>query len=74
MKYHMSEPSQALFYTVAGFCEAFSIGASTVYKLFRSGDLVGVKIGRHTKISKAEAERWAATLPAFSGRNVASAG
>ena len=64
----MSEPSQALFYTVAGFCDAFSIGASTVYKLFRSGDLVGVKIGRHTKISKVEADRWAANLPAFKGK------
>lgn len=69
----MSELSQQVFYTVSEFCEAFSVGPSTTYQLMRSGELAGVKLGRHTKIKRSEAMRWAANLPAFKGRNVAPA-
>lgn len=51
--------------TVRQFGELYGPKATKTYALLKSGELRGVKIGRNTYISRAEAERWAKSLPAF---------
>lgn len=55
------------FYTVSEFLENYPMGRSTLYRLVGTGDLRLVKFGRSSRISVAEAEAWAATLPRSGG-------
>lgn len=51
-------------FSVENFCSAFSIGRTALYAELKAGRLKALKCGRRTLISRAEAERWLASLPA----------
>lgn len=50
-------------YRPAEFEIRYGITHTTLYKLFKSGELVPRKIGRATVVLHDEAEAWARTLP-----------
>ncbi|MFL2771725.1 MAG: excisionase family DNA-binding protein [Rhodospirillaceae bacterium] len=56
------EIDQQRCYTVWQFCREFNIGRSSVYRAFDEGKLKRLKIGKHVRIDKQEAERWYASL------------
>jgi excisionase family DNA binding protein len=45
------------------FCDAWNIGKTFVYAQIKSGKLRSVKCGKRTLILRADAERWARSLP-----------
>ena len=51
--------------TVAEFCLKFRISRSSAYGLLRCGALRAVKVGRGTRIRRADAAAWAERLPAY---------
>jgi excisionase family DNA binding protein len=51
------------FMTVRQFLETYPIGRTTLYRLAAAGQIPIVKIGRASRIQRADAERWAASLP-----------
>jgi excisionase family DNA binding protein len=51
--------------TVAEFCRLFRISRTSAYGFLRSGELRAVKIGRGTRIRRADAAAWEARLPAY---------
>lgn len=58
-------PSELM--TVRQFLDETSIGRTTFYRLVKSGQLRILKVGRASRISRADAERWAASLPKLGG-------
>jgi excisionase family DNA binding protein len=50
--------------TIGQFCERYYVSRSTVYRLFASGDLRRVVIGRAVRIKRIDAEEWFDTLMA----------
>jgi hypothetical protein len=61
----MRKPSEAPpeVYHVGTFCQRYGLARTTFYKEVRAGRLRPQKLGRRTFIPRAEAERWAASLP-----------
>lgn len=64
------------FYTIAEFSSTYRVCRTKTYELIKQGALRAVKAGARTLILKAEAERWAKSLPALitakdSGANMA---
>lgn len=57
-----SRPTSA-FITVRDFMSTYGVGRTTVYRLVARGEISIMKIGRASRISRAQAERWAAGLP-----------
>ena len=55
------------FMTVRQFLELYPIGRTTLYRLAKAGELQIVKVGRASRIARADAERWAASLPKLGG-------
>jgi excisionase family DNA binding protein len=55
------------FMTVRQFLDTYPIGRTTLYRLAAAGQLSIVKIGRASRINRADAERWAASLPKLGG-------
>lgn len=55
------------FFTIPEFLELYPMGRSTLYRLVNSGDLKLTKIGRASRIARADAESWARTLPTVGG-------
>jgi excisionase family DNA binding protein len=53
-------------YTVDGFCRAFGIGKTHLYKEINSGRLVALKSGSRTVIPAHAAKDWLESLPALS--------
>lgn len=53
--------------TVQEFCTHYRVARSTFYRQAASGALPYFKIGRATRIRKADAEQWAASLPVING-------
>jgi excisionase family DNA binding protein len=51
--------------TVKEFSKLYSLGRTRIYEEIDAGRLRAVKIGAATRISRAEAERWFASLPAL---------
>ena len=47
---------------ISDFVAQYGVSRSTVYRLFDSGSLTQVKIGRATRINSDEAENWLARL------------
>ena len=43
---------------ITEFTEQYNVSRSTTYRLFVSGQLTQIKIGRSTRISVKEAEEW----------------
>lgn len=56
--------------TISAFCTLYSCGRTKAYQLLASGAIEAVKIGGGTRIVAASADRWAATLPKFSPRQI----
>ena len=44
------------------FCREFKLSRSYAYRMLRDGTLIGVKVGRLTRIRREDAECWAAAL------------
>jgi hypothetical protein len=59
-------------YTVAGFCHAFGIGKTHLYKEINSGRLVALKSGSRTVIPAYAAKVWLDSLPALSAKQCGS--
>jgi excisionase family DNA binding protein len=51
------------FLTVQEFCDAFRVSRTTLYRQVAAGALSLVKVGRATRIRRADAEAWQASLP-----------
>ena len=51
--------------TIKDFCTEYKLSRSHVYGLLKSGNLRAMKIGRLTRISRAEADAWAAKLAPY---------
>lgn len=51
--------------TVADFCARYSIGKTSLYREANAGRLKLRKFGSATRIARADAELWAASLPAI---------
>jgi excisionase family DNA binding protein len=49
--------------TVDDFCREFNVSRPTLYRLAARGEIPLVKIGRATRIRRADAEAWAGSLP-----------
>ena len=58
------------FMTVNEFMRIYGVPRSTLYRLVRdpASGLRIVKIGRASRISRADAETWAANLPTLGGQ------
>ena len=56
------------FYTINEFLTEYPMGRSSLYRLVKDGQLQLTKFGRLSRIAKAEAARWASTLPTFGGQ------
>jgi len=55
--------------TVADFLAQFRIGRTTFYREINAGRLRTVKVGRATRILRADAELWVRALPETSSRH-----
>ena len=53
--------------TMAAFCTRYSLGKTSAYRLARNGQLRLRKFGTATRIARADAEAWAASLPVREG-------
>jgi excisionase family DNA binding protein len=51
--------------TINQFRQKYSVGRTKIYELINAGELRAVKVGTRTLILKADAERWAQSLPAL---------
>ena len=56
------------FYTIPDFLRTYGIGRTTLYRLLKaSSGLRITKIGRASRIAKADAKAWADGLPTIGG-------
>lgn len=55
------------FYSATEFMRIYGVPRSSFYRLVKAGALRIHKIGRASRIAKAEAATWAAGLPTFGG-------
>jgi hypothetical protein len=55
------------FYTMPDFLTAYQISRTGAYREVEQGKLRLTKIGRATRIAKADARAWAASLPTIGG-------
>ncbi|MDE2041689.1 MAG: helix-turn-helix domain-containing protein [Alphaproteobacteria bacterium] len=53
--------------TIQEFRTQYPMGHTTLYRKVKSGEIRLTKFGRSTRIAKAEAERWASSLPTIGG-------
>jgi hypothetical protein len=54
--------------TVADFLRRYSIGRTTLYREVAAGRITLRKLGFASRIARADAERWANSLPIREGR------
>lgn len=54
--------------TVAEFLRRYSIGRTTFYREVAAGRITLRKLGFASRIARADAERWASSLPIHGGR------
>lgn len=55
--------------TINQVCEATKLGRTYIYRLLKSGDLKGIKIGRRTMVRKNDIDAWASSLAAYPSIN-----
>lgn len=55
------------YYTMAEFLRTYAIGRTTAYRAAQNKELRLTKIGRATRIAKADAKAWADSLPTIGG-------
>lgn len=51
--------------TVKDFCTQYAVGRSRTYELLAAGAILARKSGKSTLITRASAERWFGSLPAY---------
>ncbi len=49
--------------TVKDFLRIYQVGRTTFYRLVKDGELRLLKIGKASRVPRADAERWVANLP-----------
>jgi excisionase family DNA binding protein len=64
----MDDDQLKLLITIAGLCSATGISRSKVYELIASGDLQAIKVGRLTRLRRADVETWLAGLPKIAAK------
>lgn len=57
------------FYSVSEFLNLYSMSRTGTYRAVGQGSLKLTKIGRSTRIAKADAKAWADSLPTIGGAN-----
>ena len=55
------------YYTFADFLRTYGIGRSTAYRAVQGGTLRLTKVGRASRVARADAIAWAASLPTIGG-------
>ena len=55
------------FLTIPEFLKLYPMGRSSLYRLVNQGDLRLLKIGRSSRITRADAQAWADRLTSFEG-------
>lgn len=60
-----------MYYTIPEFLDLYPMGRSTFYRLVKEGQLRLTKFGGSSRVAKADAEAWAATLQVISGKMAA---
>lgn len=55
------------YFTVRDFLQTYAIGRTTLHRLVKAGKLRITKIGRASRIAKADAKAWADSLPTIGG-------
>jgi excisionase family DNA binding protein len=55
------------FYSIAEFLRIYAMGRTSLYRLVKAGQLRITKIGRASRIAKADAKAWADSLPTTGG-------
>lgn len=60
-----------MYYTIPEFLEIYPMGRSTFYRLVNDGHLKLTKFGGSSRVAKADAEAWAASLPVINGKKAA---
>ena len=56
------------FYSVAEFLRIYSMRRTSLYRAVNAGQIRITKIGRSSRIAKADAEAWANRLPTIGGK------
>ena len=57
-----------MYYTIPEFLDLYPMGRSTFYRLVKDGQIRLTKFGGSSRVAKADAEAWAATLPVVGGK------
>lgn len=55
------------FYTVTEFLRSYAISRTEFYRQVNKGKIRLTKLGTASRISKADAQAWAASLPTYAG-------
>ena len=55
------------YHTIPDFLRTYAIGRTTLYRLVEAGKLRITKIGRASRIARADAKAWADSLPTIGG-------
>jgi excisionase family DNA binding protein len=55
------------FYSIAEFLRIYSMGRTSLYRAVNAGQIRITKIGRSSRIAKADAKAWADNLPTTGG-------
>lgn len=55
------------FHTVPDFLKTFAISRSQFYREVQAGKIRLTKIGRASRVAKADADAWVASLPTLGG-------
>jgi excisionase family DNA binding protein len=62
-----TEPEKDGFYTVPDFLSRYAVSRTAFYRIVGQGKLKLHKIGRSSRVARAEAQAWAASLPTVGG-------
>jgi excisionase family DNA binding protein len=63
----MTQSDDEGFYSAKEFMRIFKVANSSFYRMAKAGHIRIYKQGRASRIAKAEAKAWAASLPTFGG-------
>jgi hypothetical protein len=55
------------FYTISEFLRIYPMGRTSLYRAAKAGQIRITKIGRSSRIAKADAKAWADSLPTIGG-------
>lgn len=58
------------FYTIPDFLRAYGISRTSLYRILKSSPQLRItKIGRSSRVAKADAKAWADSLPTIGGES-----